>query len=86
MGVRLHRPSYPLRLHGAVVVRLYRRRMASAYRLGRAAPPLREVIVPFAPDSSLGCAICDPVIALWLFAGAPSVYGLLRRKTGGKTG
>ena len=22
-------------------------------------------IVPFVPDSSLGCAICDPVIALW---------------------
>jgi hypothetical protein len=43
-------------------------------------------IVPFAPDSSLGCAICDPVIALWLFAGAPSVFGLLRRKTGRKTG
>src|ERR687894_2072950 len=39
-------------------------------------------IVPFAPESSLGCAICDPVIALWLFASAPSVHGLLRRKTG----
>ena len=37
-------------------------------------------IVPFAPESSLGCAICDPVIALWLFAGAPSVYDLLRRR------
>jgi hypothetical protein len=31
-------------------------------------------IVPFAPTSSLGCAICDPVIAAWCFAGAPSVY------------
>ncbi len=38
-------------------------------------------IVPFAEGSSFGCAICDPVIALWCFAGAPSVYGLLRRKT-----
>lgn len=38
-------------------------------------------IVPFAADSSLGCAISDPVIALWFFAGAPSVYGLLPRKT-----
>lgn len=37
-------------------------------------------IVPFAADSSPGCAISDPVIALWFFAGAPSVYGLLRRK------
>ena len=30
-------------------------------------------IVPFAPASSLGCAICDPLIALWCFAGAPSI-------------
>jgi hypothetical protein len=29
-------------------------------------------IVPFVPGSSLGCAICDPVIAAWCFAGAPS--------------
>ena len=36
-------------------------------------------IVPFVADSSLGCAISDPVIALWFFLGAPSVYGLLRR-------
>ncbi len=35
-------------------------------------------IVPFVPDSSFGCAICDPVIALWCFAGAPSVYDLFR--------
>ena len=35
-------------------------------------------IVPFAAGSSLGCAICDPVISLWCFAGAPSVYDLLR--------
>jgi Family of unknown function (DUF6010) len=26
-------------------------------------------ILPFAHDSSFGCAICDPVIALWCFAG-----------------
>jgi hypothetical protein len=29
-------------------------------------------IVPFVATSSLGCAICDPVIAAWCFAGAPS--------------
>ena len=40
-------------------------------------------IVPFVPESSFGCAITDPVIALWCFAGAPSVYGLLRRKKRG---
>jgi hypothetical protein len=38
-------------------------------------------IVPFIPGSSLGCAICDPVIALWCFTGAPSVYHLFRKKT-----
>jgi Family of unknown function (DUF6010) len=37
-------------------------------------------IVPFVPDSSFGCAICDPVIALWCFAGASSVYDLFRGK------
>src|SRR5207247_1920930 len=30
-------------------------------------------IVPFIANSSLGCAICDPVIALWCFMGAPSL-------------
>jgi hypothetical protein len=28
-------------------------------------------ILPFQVTSSLGCAICDPVIAAWCFAGAP---------------
>lgn len=35
-------------------------------------------VIPFSPTSSLGCAICDPVIALWCFAGAPSVFELIR--------
>ena len=35
-------------------------------------------IVPFAAASSLGCAICDPVIALWCFLGAPSVVERIR--------
>ncbi|MCG3754470.1 hypothetical protein FKO37_28675 [Amycolatopsis sp. Poz14] len=30
-------------------------------------------ILPFAHTSSLGCAICDPVIAIWCFTGGPSV-------------
>ena len=38
-------------------------------------------IVPFVPTSSLGCAICDPVIAVWCFAGAPSIHGLFARKS-----
>jgi len=36
-------------------------------------------IVPFAPTSSLGCAICDPIIAVWYFLGAPSVFRSLSR-------
>jgi len=34
-------------------------------------------ILPFDATSSLGCAICDPVIAAWCFAGAPSLARLL---------
>jgi hypothetical protein len=36
-------------------------------------------IVPFVANSSLGCAICDPVIAAWLLAGAPSMLRDVRR-------
>lgn len=35
-------------------------------------------IIPFVEHSSLGCAICDPVIALWCFAGGSSVYDWFR--------
>ena len=31
-------------------------------------------ILPFVPDSSFGCAVCDPVIAWWCFAGGRSVF------------
>ncbi len=37
-------------------------------------------IIPFQPTSSLGCAICDPVIALWCFADGPSIFDLLGRR------
>ena len=37
-------------------------------------------IIPFAHDSSLGCAICDPVIALWCLTGGRSVADLVRRR------
>jgi uncharacterized protein DUF6010 len=30
-------------------------------------------ILPFAHSSSLGCAICDPVIAVWCLRGGPSL-------------
>lgn len=36
-------------------------------------------MLPFVDDASLGCAICDPVIALWCFAGGVSVRELLGR-------
>lgn len=36
-------------------------------------------IVPFVPTSSFGCAICDPVLALWCFAGGPSIQQLWTR-------
>jgi Family of unknown function (DUF6010) len=32
-------------------------------------------IIPFVPGSSLGCAICDPVIAIWCLTGGRSVIG-----------
>lgn len=41
-----------------------------------------QPILPFAPISSFGCAICDPVIALWCFAGGPSIRDLRRRPKG----
>ena len=37
-------------------------------------------ILPFDATSSLGCAICDPVLSAWCFAGAPSLYEIIRRK------
>jgi hypothetical protein len=43
-------------------------------------------ILQFEPTSSLGCAICDPVLAMWFLAGAPSVFAVLRRQLASKTG
>lgn len=37
-------------------------------------------ILPFAPESSFGCFVCDPVIACWYLMGAPNVWTLLRRR------
>lgn len=37
-------------------------------------------ILPFFEHSSFGCAICDPVLALWCFAGGPSVFGWIRAR------
>lgn len=35
-------------------------------------------LLPFAPESSFGCALCDLVIAAWCFAGGPSICDLRR--------
>lgn len=37
-------------------------------------------IVPMESSSSAGCAICDPILALWLFNGAPNVFQFFHRK------
>jgi Family of unknown function (DUF6010) len=37
-------------------------------------------IIPFAPQSSFGCLVCDPVLAIWYFVGAPSSWDRLRKK------
>ncbi len=39
-------------------------------------------LVGLGPASSLGCAIFDPMIALWFFMGAPTVWPFARSKTG----
>jgi Family of unknown function (DUF6010) len=37
-----------------------------------------DPIIPELQHSSFGCAICDPVIAVWMFLAAPSIYRLRR--------
>jgi hypothetical protein len=39
-----------------------------------------EPVIGFVPGSSLGCAICDPVIAIWCLAGGPSVTDAIRAR------
>lgn len=39
-----------------------------------------QPILPFAHDSSFGCAICDPVIAIWCFTGGRSVFAVRRAR------
>ncbi|SEW49811.1 DUF6010 family protein [Chitinophaga arvensicola] len=39
-----------------------------------------DAIVPMDPTSSFGCAICDPILALWFFSGAPNVWVVMREK------
>ena len=39
-----------------------------------------DPIVFMEPSSSAGCAVCDPIIALWFFIGAPSIFHLFKKK------
>lgn len=39
-----------------------------------------NVIWPFMPTSSFGCMVFDTLIAIWFFAGAPSIITLAFRK------
>jgi hypothetical protein len=43
-------------------------------------------ILPFDPASSAGCAICDVGLAAWYFFGAPSIFGVGRRKSSTASG
>jgi hypothetical protein len=38
-----------------------------------------NAIVPMASSSSAGCAICDPILAVWLYMGAPGVFGVFKK-------
>lgn len=38
-------------------------------------------IVYLSPTSSLGCAICDPILALWFFFGAPTLWTIFKTNT-----
>ena len=37
-------------------------------------------IIPMESLSSAGCAVCDPLLAIWLFYGAPNVFQVFNRK------
>ncbi|SDL65235.1 hypothetical protein SAMN05421823_107162 [Catalinimonas alkaloidigena] len=39
-----------------------------------------EPIVPFSPASSAGCAVCDTILAIWFWCGAPLVGEWIGRK------
>jgi len=38
-------------------------------------------IIPLAPTSSAGCAVCDAVMAAWFFTGAPNIFALRKKQT-----
>lgn len=38
-----------------------------------------QPIIPMDPSSSAGCAVCDPILAIWFFFGAPSIYTVFKK-------
>lgn len=39
-----------------------------------------DPIVSLEPSSSAGCAVCDPILAIWFFMGAPSVWSAFKKQ------
>jgi hypothetical protein len=37
-------------------------------------------IVYLEPSSSAGCAVCDPILALWFFFGAPTIWKVFKKQ------
>jgi hypothetical protein len=50
-----------------------------AHGVGSGPPLYGNPIIPFLPISSAGCAITDLMLAVWMFAGAPSVFAPRKR-------
>lgn len=46
---------------------------------------INRPLLPFAPESSFGCALCDLVIAAWCFMGGPSISDLRTRLASSRT-
>ena len=41
-------------------------------------------IIPFVSSSSAGCAVCDSILAIWFYFGAPNIFQFLNRRGIGK--
>lgn len=39
-----------------------------------------DPIVFLEPSSSAGCAVCDPILAIWFFLGAPSILSRFKKQ------
>ncbi|MFT3948926.1 MAG: DUF6010 family protein [Agriterribacter sp.] len=39
-----------------------------------------DPIVYLEPSSSAGCAVCDPILALWFFFGAPTIWNIFKKR------